>query len=116
MSGALLLARGVVTVVAVASIVSWVIRRCRIRAASAGRVRRVVPGDANSACWPLAVSARVPASSLTCWEPLDRNDERLSPRIRRTNLGAGRRQAGFPAAGRNATSPPDPLLEFLENL
>ena len=43
--------------------------------------------------------------ALTCWEPLDRNDERLSPRIRRANLGAGLRQAGFPAAGRNATSP-----------
>ena len=54
------------TVVAVASIVSSVIRRCRIRAASAGRVRRAVPGDANSACWPLAVSARAPASSLAC--------------------------------------------------
>ena len=44
-------------------------------------------------------------AALTCREPLDRNDERLSPRIRRTNLGAGLRQAGFPAAGRNATSP-----------
>jgi hypothetical protein len=43
-----------------------VIRRCRIRAASAGRVRRGVAGDANSACWPLAVSARAPASPLTC--------------------------------------------------
>ena len=43
--------------------------------------------------------------ALTCWEPLDRNDERLSPRIRRANLGAGLRQAGFPAAGRNASSP-----------
>jgi SAM-dependent methyltransferase len=32
---------------------------------------------------------------LTCWEPLDRNDERLSPRIRRANLGAGLQQAGF---------------------
>ena len=44
-------------------------------------------------------------AALTCWEPLDRNDERLSPRIRRANLGAGLRQAGFPAADRNATSP-----------
>jgi SAM-dependent methyltransferase len=32
---------------------------------------------------------------LTCWEPLDRDDERLSPRVRRANLGAGLRQAGF---------------------
>jgi SAM-dependent methyltransferase len=32
---------------------------------------------------------------LTCWEPLDRDDERISPRIRRANLGAGLRQAGF---------------------
>ena len=32
---------------------------------------------------------------LTCWEPLDRDDERLSPRIRRANLGAGLQQAGF---------------------
>jgi SAM-dependent methyltransferase len=35
-------------------------------------------------------------AALTCWEPLDRNNERLSPRIRRANLGAGLRQAGFP--------------------
>ena len=34
-------------------------------------------------------------AALTCREPLDRNDERLSPRIRRANLGAGLRQAGF---------------------
>ncbi len=34
-------------------------------------------------------------AALTCWEPVDRNDERLSPRIRRANLGAGLRQAGF---------------------
>jgi SAM-dependent methyltransferase len=34
-------------------------------------------------------------AALTCWEPLDRTDERLSPRIRRANLGAGLRQAGF---------------------
>ena len=34
-------------------------------------------------------------AALTCWEPLDRNDERLSPRIRRANLGAGLHQAGF---------------------
>jgi ubiquinone/menaquinone biosynthesis C-methylase UbiE len=33
--------------------------------------------------------------ALTCWEPLDRGDERLSPRIRRANLGAGLHQAGF---------------------
>jgi SAM-dependent methyltransferase len=32
---------------------------------------------------------------LTSWEPLDRNDERISPRVRRANLGAGLRQAGF---------------------
>jgi SAM-dependent methyltransferase len=32
---------------------------------------------------------------LTCWEPLDRDDERLAVRIRRANLGAGLRQAGF---------------------
>jgi ubiquinone/menaquinone biosynthesis C-methylase UbiE len=32
---------------------------------------------------------------LTCWEPLDRNDERLSLRVRQANLGAGLRQAGF---------------------
>jgi SAM-dependent methyltransferase len=32
---------------------------------------------------------------LTCWEPLDRNDERLSPRVRRADLGPGLRQAGF---------------------
>ena len=32
---------------------------------------------------------------LTCWEPLDRNDERLSLRVRRANLGAGLHQAGF---------------------
>jgi SAM-dependent methyltransferase len=33
--------------------------------------------------------------ALTCWEPVDRADERLSPRIRRANLAAGLRQAGF---------------------
>jgi hypothetical protein len=33
--------------------------------------------------------------ALTCWEPLDPNDERLSLRVRRANLGAGLRQAGF---------------------
>jgi SAM-dependent methyltransferase len=33
--------------------------------------------------------------ALTCWEPLDRDDERLSSRVRRANLGAGLRQAGF---------------------
>jgi len=32
---------------------------------------------------------------LTCWEPLDRDDERLSLRVRRADLGAGLRQAGF---------------------
>src|ERR1700733_2754401 len=32
---------------------------------------------------------------LTCWEALDRNDERLSLRVRRANLGAGLHQAGF---------------------
>jgi SAM-dependent methyltransferase len=32
---------------------------------------------------------------LTCWEPVDRDDERLSPRVRRANLGAGLHQAGF---------------------
>jgi SAM-dependent methyltransferase len=34
-------------------------------------------------------------AALTCWEPLDHNDERLSPRIRRANLGVGLHQAGF---------------------
>jgi hypothetical protein len=33
--------------------------------------------------------------ALTCWEPADRQDDRLSPRIRRVDLGAGLRQAGF---------------------
>jgi SAM-dependent methyltransferase len=33
--------------------------------------------------------------ALTCWEPVDRADERLSPRIRRADLPAGLRQAGF---------------------
>ena len=32
---------------------------------------------------------------LTGWEPLDRDDERISPRVRRADLGAGLRQAGF---------------------
>jgi SAM-dependent methyltransferase len=32
---------------------------------------------------------------LTCWEPSDRADERLSPRIRRANLAAGLHLAGF---------------------
>jgi ubiquinone/menaquinone biosynthesis C-methylase UbiE len=27
--------------------------------------------------------------ALTCWEPFDRTDERLSPRLRRANLAAG---------------------------
>jgi SAM-dependent methyltransferase len=33
--------------------------------------------------------------TLTCWEPIGRADERLAPRIRRTNLGDGLRLAGF---------------------
>ena len=32
---------------------------------------------------------------LTCWEALDRSDERLSLRVRRADLGAGLHQAGF---------------------
>ena len=32
---------------------------------------------------------------LTCWEPLDRSDERVSLRVRRANLSAGLHQAGF---------------------
>ena len=32
---------------------------------------------------------------LTCWEPVDRDDERLSPRVRGADLGAGLHQAGF---------------------
>jgi SAM-dependent methyltransferase len=44
-------------------------------------------------------------AARTCWEPLYRNDERLSPRIRGANPSAGLRQAGFPAAGRNAPGP-----------
>jgi len=32
---------------------------------------------------------------LTCWEPFDRTDERLSPRLRRANLGDDLRQSGF---------------------
>ena len=32
---------------------------------------------------------------LTCWEPVDRNDERIAARVRRADLGAGLRQAGF---------------------
>ena len=51
--------------VSAASIVSSVIRRCRIQAAAAGRVRRVVRRVTNGAYWPLAVSARSPTSSLT---------------------------------------------------
>jgi hypothetical protein len=43
-----------VTGAAVASIVSSVIRWCRVRAVSADRVRRAT-GEENSACWPLAV-------------------------------------------------------------
>ena len=34
---------------------------------------------------------------LTCWEPLDRGDERLSLRVRRADLGVGLDQAGFTA-------------------
>ena len=33
--------------------------------------------------------------ALTCWEPADRDDERISPRVRRADLGAGLRRAGF---------------------
>jgi len=33
--------------------------------------------------------------ALTCWEPTDRADERLAPRIRRADLAGGLRQAGF---------------------
>ena len=32
---------------------------------------------------------------LTCWEPLDRDDERMPGRLRRVNLGAGLTAAGF---------------------
>ena len=32
---------------------------------------------------------------LTCWEPLDRDDERLPGRLRRVDLGAGLAAAGF---------------------
>src|SRR6516225_854458 len=32
---------------------------------------------------------------LTCWEPFDRADERLSPRLRRANLAGGLHLAGF---------------------
>jgi SAM-dependent methyltransferase len=32
---------------------------------------------------------------LTCWEPIDRADERLFPRLRRADLGDGLRRAGF---------------------
>jgi len=32
---------------------------------------------------------------LTSWEALDRDDERISPRVRQADLGAGLRQAGF---------------------
>jgi len=33
--------------------------------------------------------------ALTCWEALDRTDERLYPRMRRVDLAAGLHQAGF---------------------
>ena len=43
--------------------------------------------------------ARVLASAgravLTCWEPLDRDDERLPGRLRRVDLGAGLAAARF---------------------
>jgi SAM-dependent methyltransferase len=32
---------------------------------------------------------------LTCWEPLDRSDERLPPRLRQVDLAAGLSAAGF---------------------
>jgi SAM-dependent methyltransferase len=32
---------------------------------------------------------------LTCWEAVDRDDERIAPRVRRANLGTGLREAGF---------------------
>lgn len=35
--------------------------------------------------------------ALTCWEPVDRNDERLSDRLRRVDLAAGLTGAGFTA-------------------
>lgn len=33
--------------------------------------------------------------ALTCWEPIDRDDERLSARLRRVDLAAGLAEAGF---------------------
>ena len=33
--------------------------------------------------------------ALTCWEPVDRADERLTHRIRQVDLAGGLRQAGF---------------------
>jgi SAM-dependent methyltransferase len=33
--------------------------------------------------------------ALTCWEPADRADERVAPRIRQADLAGGLRQAGF---------------------
>jgi SAM-dependent methyltransferase len=33
--------------------------------------------------------------ALTCWEPIDRADQRLFPRLRRADLGDGLRRAGF---------------------
>jgi SAM-dependent methyltransferase len=33
--------------------------------------------------------------ALTCWEPFDRADERVSPRLRRADLAVGLCQAGF---------------------
>jgi hypothetical protein len=56
-----------VTVAATASAVSSAIRRCSVRAVSAGRFRRrAVPGGAKSGRWPLAVSAMILVRSLTC--------------------------------------------------
>ena len=54
-----------VMVAVVASAASSAISRCSVCAAVAGRAR-AAPGEANRACWPLAVSARAPANSLTC--------------------------------------------------
>ena len=49
--------------------------------AAFGEIRRVlVPGG---------------RAVLTCWEPLDRDDDRLAGRLRRVDLGAGLAAAGF---------------------
>jgi hypothetical protein len=42
--------------------------------------------------------------ALTCWEPFDRADERLSPRLRRANLAAGLPPGGL--HGRRGPGPP----------